>query len=80
MVTFLLPLHTVLARRGKSRSGHYEEIKEGLFIKPVAISKRSRRYPEHEVESIIAARIAGKTDKEIRSLVAKLEAARKQTL
>ncbi len=33
--------------------------------------------PAHEVAALNAARIAGKTDEEIRALVVKLEAARK---
>jgi prophage regulatory protein len=34
-------------------------------------------WPSNEVEAINTARIAGKTDEEVRALVAKLEAARK---
>jgi len=38
---------------------------------------RATGTPDNEVDALIAARIAGKTDEEIRALVAKLEAARK---
>ena len=38
---------------------------------------RATGTPDNEVEALNAARIAGKTDDEIRALVAKLEAARK---
>jgi prophage regulatory protein len=37
---------------------------------------KASSWPEAEVEALIRARIAGKTDDEIRSLVAKLESAR----
>lgn len=77
MPTFLLTLREVLARTGPKKSAHYLAIKNGLFVKPVSISKRSRRYPDFEVDAIIAARIAGKPDAEIRALVVALEAARK---
>jgi hypothetical protein len=41
------------------------------------LDQYGHNWPSDEVEAINAARIAGKTDEEIRTLVAKLEAARK---
>ena len=73
----LLRLPTVLKCRGRSRSSHYADIKAGLFVKPVLIGLRATGTPDNEVEALNAARIAGKTDEEIRALVVKLEAARK---
>lgn len=73
----LLRLPAVLKRRGRSRSSHYADIKAGLFVKPVLIGLRATGTPDHEVDVLNAARIAGKTDEEIRALVVKLEAARK---
>ena len=73
----LLRLPAVLKRRGRSRSSHYADIKAGLFVKPVLIGLRATGTPNNEVEALNAARIAGKTDDEIRALVVKLEAARK---
>ena len=75
-ITFLR-LPTVLKCRGRSRSSHYADIKAGLFIKPVLIGLRATGTPDHEVEALNAARIAGKSDDEIRALVVKLESARK---
>ena len=75
--TILLRLPSVLHKRGKSRSAHYLDIKNRLFTQPVRIGLRSVGWPSHEVDALNAARIAGKSDEEIRTLVAKLEAARK---
>ncbi len=77
MVTTILRLPSVLHDRGRSRSSHYLDIKQGLFTSPVSIGARSVGWPEHEVTALNAARIAGKTDEEIRALVVKLEAERK---
>ncbi len=76
MYTELLRLPMVRARRGRSRSSHYADIKKGLFTSPVPIGARAVAWPASEVEAINAARVAGKTDSEIRALVANLEAAR----
>jgi prophage regulatory protein len=44
---------------------------------PVKLGGRAVGWPEYEVEAILMARIAGKSDDEIRTLVAKLEADRR---
>ena len=62
---------------GLSRSTIYLRIQEGTFPKPVSLGARSVGWPSGEVSAINAARIAGENDEEIRTLVAKLEAARK---
>lgn len=72
-----LRIPAVLKRRGVSRSGHYADIKAGLFPKPVHIGLRAVAHPDYEVDALNAARIAGQPDEEIRALVLKLEAARK---
>lgn len=61
---------------GYSRSTIYLLISKGLWVKPVKIGARAIGFPSNEVSALIAARIAGKTDNEIRELVKKLEAAR----
>jgi prophage regulatory protein len=73
----ILRLPAVLRERGRSRSTHYLDIQQGLFTRPVSIGARAVGWPEHEVATLNDARIAGKTDDEIRALVARLEAARK---
>ncbi len=65
------------ALSGKSRSTIYSEIKAGLWPKPVKLGPRSVGWPETEIEALNKARIAGKTDEEIRRLVLNLEIARK---
>lgn len=72
----ILRLPEVLHQRGLSRSTHYEDIKKGLYTKPVEIGKRARGWPEYEVIALNAARIAGKGDDEIRFLVKRLLADR----
>jgi prophage regulatory protein len=77
MTNTILRLPAVLRERGRSRSAHYLDIQQGLFTKPVAIGLRAVGWPDHELSALNAARIAGKTEDEIRALVRKLEAARK---
>ena len=69
-------LPEVLKKRGRSRSAHYQDIQQGLFSPPVAIGARAVGWPDNELETLNAARIAGKTEDEIRALVRNLVAAR----
>ena len=77
MTRTILRLRAVLTRRGKGRSSHYADIKAGLFVTPVSIGPRARGTPDNEVDALVNASIAGKTEDEIRALVVKLEADRK---
>jgi prophage regulatory protein len=76
----VLRLPEVLSARGRSRSAHFLDIKKGLFTHPVKIGLRATGWPQSEVAAINAARIAAKSDDEIRVLVAQLEASRKNSL
>lgn len=60
----------------RSHASIYNAIKEGLFTKPVPIGQRSVGWPSDEVKAINAARIAGKSEAEIRELVQRLHAKR----
>lgn len=62
---------------GLSRSTIYLRIAQGLWTKPVSLGPRAVGWPSEEVEAINAARIAGKSDEEVRRLVTRLEEARK---
>jgi len=73
----LLRTSTVCTRRGRSRSSHYLDIRDGLFVKPVRIGLRSTGTPDFEVNLLISATVAGKSEDEIRQLVKDLETARK---
>ncbi len=77
MVYSIRRLPYVLQKRGLSRSTHYLDIQKGLFTSPVSIGSRSVGWPEHEIDTLNAARIAGLGDDEIRKLVSKLEVERK---
>jgi len=61
---------------GDSRTTIYRKIKAGLFTKPVNIGGERVAWPANEIDAINRARIAGKTDDQIRALVSELEAAR----
>jgi prophage regulatory protein len=77
MVNTILRLPTVLRERGRSRSAHYLDIQQGLFTHPVQIGLRAVGWPANELATLNVARIAGKSEADIRALVMQLEAARK---
>ena len=66
----------------KAETGHpshtsiYSAVHDGLFTEPVLLGRRAVGWPHHEVEAINQARIAGKSDADIRALVVQLHAAR----
>ena len=70
-------LPAVKSESGLSRSTIYLRIAQGVWTKPVSLGARAVGWPSGEVAAINAARIAGKTDEEVRALVVKLESARK---
>jgi prophage regulatory protein len=76
MVSNILRLPTVIAARGKCRSGHYADVSKGLYTRPVKIGARASGWPESEVLALQSATIAGKAPDEIRTLVRDLEAQR----
>lgn len=61
---------------GYSRSTIYLRIEQGLWPKPVNLGARAVAWPASEVMAVNAARIAGKSNEEIRTLILKLEARR----
>lgn len=73
----ILRLTAVKSESGHSRSTLYLRITQGLWTKPVSLGGRTVGWPASEVATINAARIAGKSDDEIRDLVKQLEADRK---
>lgn len=72
----ILRLPAVIDRTGMSRTVLYDDMARGSFPRPIKLGARAAGWPEHEVERIIAARIAGADDKVIRKLVADLHEAR----
>ena len=75
----ILRLPAVLADTGLSRSTIYLRIAQGVFTHPVSLGARAVGWPAPEVTAINAARIAGRTEAQMRELVSALEAARKAT-
>ena len=72
---YLLRMPDVARASGLARPTIYRGIRRGLFPKPVKIGRISA-WPAGEVEAINAARVAGKSEDEIRQLVANLEGMR----
>jgi len=54
----------------------YNAIRAGLFTNGVAIGQRAKGWPDYEAQAIATARVAGKTDADIRELVKALHAKR----
>jgi prophage regulatory protein len=67
----------VQVESGLSRSTIYLRITQGLWPRGVSLGPRAKGWPASEVAAINAARIAGKSDDDIRALVTRLEAQRK---
>lgn len=77
----ILRMPAVKAKAGhRSHATIYNAINDGLWTKPVKIGQRSVGWPDFEVEAICAARIAGKSEDEIRELVKLLHAKRADRL
>ncbi|MFC4726322.1 helix-turn-helix transcriptional regulator [Glycocaulis abyssi] len=72
----MLRIPEVMRVTGLSRPTIYARIQAGTFPSGVKLGERIVGWPESEIAAINAARIAGKSDDEIRVLVASLEARR----
>ena len=73
----ILRLPSVKAEMGpRSDSSIYNAIRDGLFPAGVKIGQRAKGWPSDEVAAVIAARIAGKSDDELRALVVRLHTKR----
>lgn len=68
----LFRMPTVMKGTGFARPTIYRDIKRGLFPRPVKLGRASA-WPSREVDAIVNARIAGKSEDELRELVATLE-------
>ena len=53
----------------RSKTSIYNAINDGVFTKPVPIGKRVTGWPDYEVETLVAAQVAGQSKDEIRALV-----------
>lgn len=68
----LLRLPDVMQATGLSRASVYLNASNGLITTPIKIGQRSAAWPESEIEAINRARIAGKSENDIKVLVTKL--------
>jgi prophage regulatory protein len=73
----MIRLRDVKALTGLGRSTIYSHIEKGLLPKQVSLGARAVGWPDYEIATINAARVAGKSDDEIVAIVRDLEAARK---
>ena len=64
---------------GKGRTAFYNDINNGLFPPPVYVTSRTVAWPSNELNAVLNARIAGKTECEIKELVSELVDLRRQT-
>ena len=78
-ITLVRPNETA-KRRGKSMSSHYRDIDEGTFPPHIQIGSRTAASPDHKIDIMNAAQIAGKSKEELREIVNHLVAARKELL
>lgn len=78
MLNTILRLQSVKAETGFTRSTLYLRISQRLWTKPVSLGGRTVGWPASEVAALNGARIAGKSDADVRELVKRLEAERVQ--
>ena len=65
---------------GKGHSSHYEDIRGGTWTKGVRLGPKCVRWPQYEIDALIAARIAGQSPAELQVLVQHLHSLRPQLL
>ena len=70
----------VIARYGKPVSSLYRDIELGLFPRGVPIGKKSVAWPAHECDAVVRALVAGHSEHDIRALVKRLMAARRDAV
>lgn len=76
MLNNLIRRPAVSTRLGIKKSTTYAHMHAGLITPAVQCGPRAVAWPSHEIDAIIAARIAGRTEDQIKALVASLTAAR----
>lgn len=79
MIT-MLRMSAVVAHTGRSRMSIYRDVQDGLFTRPVRIGTNAIGWPDYEVASLIAARVADKSEDEVRALVAEFHEKRRTAL
>ncbi len=72
----ILRLPAALERLAMGETSYRTAMSDGLMPKPIALGARAIGIPEHELNQVIRARIAGLSDDEIRKLVTRIHDAR----
>lgn len=72
----LIRIATVKKKTALSNGSIYLHVKQGLLPDSIRIGEKAVAWVEGEIDAVVKARIAGKSDAEIRELVAKLIADR----
>ncbi|WP_338113687.1 helix-turn-helix transcriptional regulator [Thiococcus pfennigii] len=71
----LVRLAEGMGRTGLGRTAFYAAISDGILPKPVKLGRASA-WPEHELDSVVAAMIRGDSPELLRDLVRRLHAER----
>jgi prophage regulatory protein len=74
----ILRAHDMRARYPRARSTIYRDINAGVMVPPISLGAHCVGWPAHEIDAILAARIAGHGDDDIRRLVVRLVAERQR--
>jgi prophage regulatory protein len=69
----IIRIKQIKAQTGLPNSTLYDHIKKGLFCRSIKLSERCSGWLESECVAIMGARIAGKSEAEIKELVLSLE-------
>ena len=78
MTVNMMRQQPAMEKTGDKRSTFNSKVNVGLITKPIFISTRVKVWPEHELEAINRAWLAGYEEDQIRELVQKLEEDRSQ--
>ena len=70
-------LPDVVKQLGIAKPTLYAHMAKGLWPRGIAVGPRAVAWPASEIESMVAARTAGKSEDEIRALVVSIHDARK---
>ncbi len=73
---YLIRLPELMRATGRGRSAVYSDIAAGMLPPPVKIGSRCAAWPASEIDAVVRAHIAGRTEREICDLVTHLVNAR----
>ena len=68
----IIRLFEVAKRFGLAKSSTHDRILQGLIPPPISLGGRAKGYVESEIDAVLKAMIAGKTEAEIKTLVLEL--------